>query len=96
MKSLYEWDEDKAKENLRKHKVDFKEAETVFDDPLSITVSDPDHSEEEERFIDIGISKKRRVLAVVYTERRKKIRIISAREATRAERKKYYEEENTP
>ena len=96
MKSLYEWDEDKAKENLRKHKVDFKEAETVFDDPLSITVSDPNHSEEEERFIDIGISKKRRVLAVVYTERRKKIRIISAREATRAERKKYYEEENTP
>ena len=96
MKSLYEWDEDKAKENLRKHKVDFKEAETVFDDPLSITVSDPDHSEEEERFIDIGISKKKRVLAVVYTERRKKIRIISAREATRAERKKYYEEENTP
>ncbi len=96
MKSLYEWDEDKAKENLRKHKVDFKEAETVFDDPLSITVSDPDHSEEEERFIDIGISKKKRVLAVVYTERRKKIRIISAREATRSERKKYYEEENTP
>lgn len=95
MKSLYEWDEDKAKENLHKHKIDFKEAETVFDDPLSITVDDPDHSEEEERFIDIGISNKKRVLVVVYTERRKKIRIISAREATRAEHKKY-EEENIP
>jgi len=95
MKPLYEWDDNKAKENLRKHKVSFEEAETVFDDPLSITVADPDHSEDEERWIDIGISKKKQILVVVYTERGKKIRIISARKATRAERKKY-EKENTP
>jgi len=95
MKPLYEWDENKAKENLRKHKVSFEEAETVFDDPLSITVADPDHSEDEERWIDIGISKKKQILVVVYTERGKKLRIISARKATRAERKKY-EKENTP
>jgi len=95
MKPLYEWDDNKAKENLRKHKVSFEEAETVFDDPLSITVADPDHSEDEERWIDIGISKKKQILVVVYTERGKKLRIISARKATRAERKKY-EKENTP
>ncbi len=94
MKPLYEWDEKKAKENLRKHKVSFEEAETVFDDPLSITVADPDHSTDEERWIDIGTSKKKQILVVVYTEREKKIRIISARKATRAERKKY-EKENT-
>ncbi len=95
MKPLYEWDEKKAKENLRKHKVSFEEAETVFDDPLSITVVDPDHSTEEERWIDIGTSKKKQILVVVYTEREKNIRIISVGKATRAERKKY-EKENTP
>ncbi|MCI0696972.1 BrnT family toxin [candidate division KSB1 bacterium] len=92
MRPNFEWDENKAEENLRKHGVSFDEAETVFDDPLSITISDPDHSIGEERFIDIGESNKRRILVVVYTERGKKTRLISARRATRAERKKYEEE----
>jgi len=92
MKPLLEWDEEKAQTNLQKHRVSFEEAETVFDDPLSMTIPDPDHSIGEERFIDIGQSNKKRVLAVVYTERRKKIRLISARLATRVERKKYEEE----
>ena len=92
MKPLFEWDEEKAKTNLQKHGVSFEEAETVFDDPLSITIPDPDHSIDEERFIDVGQSSKKRILAVVYTERRKRIRLISARIATRAERKNYEEE----
>jgi hypothetical protein len=92
MRPNFEWDENKTEENLRKHGVSFDEAETVFDDPLSITISDPDHSIGEERFIDIGESNKRRILVVVYTERGKKTRLISARRATRAERKKYEED----
>jgi uncharacterized DUF497 family protein len=92
MKPIYEWDEKKAKQNLRKHRVPFDEAETVFDDPLSITIRDPDHSEAEERFIDIGQSDKGRILVVSYTERGLRTRLIMARLATRAERKKYEEE----
>ena len=71
--------------------VSFEEAQTVFKDPLEITMPDLDHSIDEDRFITIGKSGKKRVLVVVYTERRKKIRLISARKATRAERKKYEE-----
>ena len=93
MQTLFEWDEHKAKINLRKHGVSFEEAQTVFTDPLSITLSDPDHSEDEERFIDVGMSNNRRVLVVVYTERGKRIRLISAYKATRAERKQYEEED---
>ena len=92
MKPVYEWDEKKAKENLRKHRVSFDEAETVFDDPLSITIRDPDHSEDEGRFVDIGQSYKGRVVVVSYTERGMRTRLIMARLATRAERKKYEEE----
>ena len=91
MKTLFEWDEEKAQANLRKHGVSFEEAQTVFKDPLEITMPDPDHSIDEDRFITIGKSGKKRVLVVVYTERRKKIRLISARKAARAERKKYEE-----
>ena len=87
--TVFEWDENKEKSNLSKHKVDFSEAETVFSDMLSVTIPDPDHSFEEQRFIDIGMSDKSRVLVVVYTEREAKIRIISARPATPSERKKY-------
>jgi uncharacterized DUF497 family protein len=87
--ALFEWDEEKERSNLRKHKVDFDEAESVFSDLFSITISDPTHSTEESRFIDIGISSSNRVLVVIYTERNEKIRIISARKATRAERKRY-------
>jgi len=94
MKTLFEWDERKAKENLRKHKVSFAEAVTVFSDPLSVTIPDPEHSTGEQRYIDLGTSDRNRVLVVVYTERAKAIRLISARKATRAERKQY-EEENS-
>jgi len=89
---LFEWDRDKAGANLHKHGVDFEEAQTIFTDPLSITLPDPDHSEDEERFIDIGMSDNHRVLVVVYTERGPRIRLISARKATPAERKQYEEE----
>lgn len=87
----FEWDKKKAQSNLKKHKVSFDEAVEVFDDPLSITILDPLHSEDEERFTDIGITKKKRLLVVSYTERGSKIRIITCREATAAERKKYEE-----
>ena len=85
----FEWDEEKAEENLKKHKVGFEEAKSVFGDPFSITIDDPDHSEQEQRFIDIGYSKNGRILVVVYTERGQKTRIISCRKATWLERRKY-------
>lgn len=89
---IFEWDENKEKSNLRKHKISFDEAESVFADSLSVTIPDPDHSIEESRFIDIGLSDKNRVLVIVYTEREERIRIISARKATRTERKIYEQE----
>jgi len=92
---VFEWDENKAKSNLRKHKVAFAEAVTVFDDAFSITISDPDHSVEENRFIDIGMSDHNRLLVVIYTEREERVRIISARHATAPERRKYEEERNS-
>jgi len=85
----FEWNEEKAKRNLRKHKVSFEEAKTVFNDPFSITISDPQHSIEEDRYVDIGCSSKGRVLVVVYTERKSNIRIISCRKATESERRVY-------
>jgi uncharacterized protein len=91
MSMLFAWDEDKAKENQRKHRVTFEEAETVFDDPLAKTFLDPDHSEGEERYLEIGRSAKERLLIVSYTERHERIRIISCRLATRKERRDYEE-----
>ena len=88
---IFEWDENKAKSNLRKHKIGFDEAETVFEDALSVTISDPDHSTEENRFIDIGTSDKNHLLVVSYTERDERIRIISARKANKSERNIYEE-----
>jgi uncharacterized protein len=88
----FEWDPVKAKMNLQKHGVAFKEAATVFKYPLSITTYDPDHSEEEDRFIAFGSSASGRLLMVAHTERGDRIRIISARELTRPERKAYEEE----
>ena len=93
MQTLFEWDGHKAEANFRKHGVSFEEAQTVFTDPLSMTLPDPDHTEDEERFIDIGMSGNRRVLVVVYTERGQRIRLISARRATSVERRLYEEEE---
>ena len=87
----FEWNTEKAKVNLSKHQVSFDEAETVFDDPLFVIFADPDHSFEENRFIIMGESKQNRLLVVSYTERPTKTRLISAREATRPERKKYEE-----
>ena len=91
MKLSFEWDEEKAKANLKKHRVSFDEATTVLIDSFSITIPDPDHSVDEQRYIDIGISDNGRVLVVVYTERGSNIRIISCRKATPSERKLYEE-----
>jgi len=91
MELTFEWDEDKARENLGKHKVSFDEAKTVFLDPFSVTIPDPDHSLDEERFVDIGTSVNGRVLVIVYTERGANIRLISCRKATPFERRKYEE-----
>lgn len=91
MDSVFEWDEDKARKNLRKHKISFEEAVTVFHDPLVATIPDPDHSDEEERFIAIGYSNKNRLLVVGFTERGHKTRIINCRKAEPPERKTYEE-----
>ena len=88
----FEWDPEKAASNLDKHKVSFSEAATVFEDPLSFTVPDPDHSEEEPRLITLGASAQGRLLMVAHTERRDRLRLISARTLTRSERKAYEEE----
>ena len=89
----FEWDPDKAKGNLKEHGISFDEASTVFRDTLSITIGDPDHSDSEGRFIDIGMSHRGQLLVVSYTERKDRIRIISARPPTRAERNSYEETE---
>ena len=85
----FEWDRDKAKKNLKKHKVSFDEAMTVFYDPLSATFDDQCHSINEERFITIGYTSHGRLLIVSHAEMGKTIRIISARPATAHERKKH-------
>jgi uncharacterized DUF497 family protein len=87
----FEWDNRKADSNLRMHGVSFREAATVFADLMSITISDPDHSTTEMRFIDIGLSHLGRLLVVSYTERGNRIRLISARHATHNERMQYEE-----
>jgi uncharacterized DUF497 family protein len=91
MKLDFEWDDEKAKENKRKHKVDFEEAVAVFSDPFSLTIEDPDHSIEEPRYIDLGRSESGRVLVVSYTESGAKIRIITCRRASRSEGRRYEE-----
>ena len=86
---LFEWDDEKAAYNLREHDVNFEEAKTVFEDPFAITIHDDLHSDDEDRSIILGLSLLARVLLVVYTERRERIRIISARRATPSERSQY-------
>jgi uncharacterized DUF497 family protein len=93
MPPQYEWDEDKARTNLRKHQVGFQEGATVFNDPLIATRLDPDHSYDELRHIAIGRSVRGRILVVVFTERGDKLRLISCRKATPREQK-VYEEDN--
>lgn len=87
----FEWNENKAASNLLKHGVTFEEAKNVFDDPLYVDFYDPDHSESEERYLIIGESNRGQLLIVSYTEKGNSIRLISAREVTRAEREAYEE-----
>ena len=89
---VFEWDSNKAEINLAKHRVSFEEASTVFGDKHSITIEDPVHSLHEKRFITIGMAINLRVLVVVHTERGNRIRIISARPASRKEKMQYINE----
>jgi uncharacterized protein len=91
MALLFEWDRVKADSNIRKHRISFDEAQTVFLDNLSISVPDPEHSSTESRFRIVGMSKMNRVLVVSFTERGQRLRLISARKATRSEIKTYEE-----
>ncbi len=91
----FEWDDEKADANARKHDVTFGDAMTVFGDPLAATGFDPDHSDDEDRYITVGLSNGGRVIIVSHTDRDGRIRIISAREANRGERKDY-EDGNFP
>jgi uncharacterized DUF497 family protein len=88
---IFRWDPRKAAINLKKHGIDFHEAATVFNDPLSVTFPDADHSAREQRFLTIGQSIRTRLLVVAHTEDGDTIRIISARLATRREQS-FYEE----
>ena len=87
----FEWDPAKARINLRKHRVPFEEGESVFYDEHALLLDDPDHSENEERFVLLGLSDRFRVLVVVhaYREQNQVIRLISARKATRSEQTRY-------
>ena len=85
----FEWDPDKAASNATKHGVSFEEAATVFGDPLSLTAYDPDHSQDEDRYLTMGSSIDNRLLLVSHIDREDRVRIISARLATRRERKAY-------
>ncbi len=89
----YEWDPVKAESNLTKHGISFNEAATVFRDPLAVTYSDPDHSDEEDRFITIGTTSDGQLVILSHTDRGEKTRIISARLTTRREKKLYEEGE---
>ena len=93
---IYEWDAEKATANVRKHGVSFEEAQTVFLDPLAESFDDPDHSADEHRFITIGMSTQQRLLFVAHAEGGEdRIRIISARAATRGETNAYQERTRT-
>lgn len=87
----FEWNPDKAVLNFDNHSVSFQEASTLFNDPLSVTFPDPNHSIGESRYVIIGVSRFGQLLVVAHTDRGKKVRIISARKATRQERR-FYEE----
>lgn len=89
----FQWDENKDKKNRFKHKITFEEAQTVFEDEEALVIDDPDHSEQEDRFIILGLSRKANLLVVChcYRESDSVIRIISARKATATEEKQYYE-----
>lgn len=92
MSLLFEWDPAKARRNIEKHGVSFDEASTSFEDALSLTIADPLHSKDEDRFVLIGQSHRGRLLVVVHTDRQERIRIISARLATGKEHRRYEED----
>jgi uncharacterized DUF497 family protein len=87
----FEWDPNKARFNLQRHGVSFEEASTVFGDSLAVTFPDPDHSESEQRSVTFGFSERHRLLVVAHTERDGRVRIISARAATRREHRDHEE-----
>ena len=89
----FEWDDNKNEINKKKHKISFDEAITVFDDAEALVIDDPEHSQEEDRFIILGLSNKSNLLVVCHCYRKSDtvIRIISARKSTRNETKQYYE-----
>ena len=87
----FEWDTAKASENYQKHGVTFYEATTVFGDPLAVTFPDPDHSIDEDRYITLGISTDGRAIVLAHTDRAGRLRMISARRATRREQWAYEE-----
>jgi uncharacterized DUF497 family protein len=91
MELTFEWDEEKAQENFNKHKVRFEEGKTVFNDPFLWTFPDLEHSDIEQRYLDIGYSSEGRILVVSHTERGGNTRIISCRKATATERRAYEE-----
>jgi uncharacterized protein len=89
---FFEWDDEKADSNLRKHGISFEEAKSVFYDLLSVTIPDILHSEDEYRFIITGYSDEQRQIVVAHTDRNDRIRLISTRLATPSEKKKYEQE----
>ena len=89
---FFEWDSSKERINIQKHRIDFRTASQVFLDPMRIERFDEDHSKDEERYLTIGcVNDRVCILSVIYTERKNKIRIISARYANAEERESYYE-----
>ena len=86
---IFEWDEEKAQQNVRRHRVTFEEAVSIFSDPYLVTFPDDEHSDVEDRFISIGRSDRGRVLLAIHTDRGDAIRLISCRKATAAERATY-------
>ncbi len=89
----FEWDPEKATANVETHGVSFEEATTVFGNPLAVTFIDPDHSDDEDRYLTFGESEDSRLLVIVHTDRDDSVRIISARATTRRERQQYGEGE---
>ena len=89
MAYVFEWDPVKGAENVADHGVTFDEASTVFGDPLALLMPDPDHSEDEDRYLLLGMSTQQRLLVVAFTDRPPGTRLISARRGTRRERRQY-------
>ena len=85
----FEWDRRKAVLNIKKHGVSFEDAATAFGDPLSVTIHDPKHSDDEDRFLVLGETQDKKLVVVAHTDRKDTIRLINARPATRQEREDY-------